>query len=181
MAFISNCFYSTKRCVWTRSRRQKTVENIFSSIYFWRNEIADLVWFPTGGDKEIFGDNCFVSGYRRFTNSERGIWNNRFSYVIHWGLLTLQLVSKSNYIEIPSVKIVFNTNSYSLGVSENYNWGFYCWFWLIANQWEEGTGNLTIQAWRELEKNSSLYWRGKIEVHKNIPGYLHGVATVIYW
>jgi hypothetical protein len=52
----------------------KTVGNIFSKAWPERNEIADLVWFPTGGGKTeaYLGIIAFVIGYRRFVNGPKG-------------------------------------------------------------------------------------------------------------
>lgn len=51
----------------------KTVDNVFKSGWPERNEIADLVWFPTGGGKTeaYLGIIAFCIAYRRFTQEDR--------------------------------------------------------------------------------------------------------------
>lgn len=52
----------------------KTVEDVFGSGWPERNEIADLVWFPTGGGKTeaYLGIIAFMIALRRFTQGEKG-------------------------------------------------------------------------------------------------------------
>lgn len=52
----------------------KTVEDVFGSGWPERNEIADLVWFPTGGGKTeaYLGIIAFMIALRRFTHGEKG-------------------------------------------------------------------------------------------------------------
>ena len=52
----------------------KTVEDVFGSGWPERNEIADLVWFPTGGGKTeaYLGIIAFMVALRRFTKGEQG-------------------------------------------------------------------------------------------------------------
>ena len=51
-----------------------TVEDVFGSGWPERNEIADLVWFPTGGGKTeaYLGVIAFAIALRRFGKGERG-------------------------------------------------------------------------------------------------------------
>ena len=52
----------------------KTVKDVFGYGWPERNEIADLVWFPTGGGKTeaYLGIIAFLIAYRRFTKGETG-------------------------------------------------------------------------------------------------------------
>lgn len=56
------------------SDSEKIFEDIFDSGWHERNDLADLVWFPTGGGKTeaYLGIMAFFIAYRRFTKGEKG-------------------------------------------------------------------------------------------------------------
>lgn len=150
----------------------KTVENIFSNGWPERNEIADLVWFPTGGGKTeaYLGIIAFVIGYRRFTNGERGTGTTvLMRYTLR--LLTLQQFQRATMLICALEAIRKDSfsipNSYSLGFSR-ITIGLFVGSGSLPNQWK-GTGNSNDSSMeKELEKIGAFIEVGK-KVSTNLP------------
>ncbi|RMA75095.1 helicase-related protein [Flavobacterium weaverense] len=150
----------------------KTVENIFSNGWPERNEIADLVWFPTGGGKTeaYLGIIAFVIGYRRFTNGERGTGTTvLMRYTLR--LLTLQQFQRATMLICALEAIRKDSfsipNSYSLGVSR-ITIGLFVGSGSLPNQWKETGNSNDTSMEKELQKIGDCIQVGK-KVSTNLP------------
>ncbi len=150
----------------------KTVENIFSNGWPERNEIADLVWFPTGGGKTeaYLGIIAFVIGYRRFTKGVRG---NGTTVLMRYTLrlLTLQQFQRATML-ICALEAIRKgdfsiPHDCSLGDSR-ITIGLFVGSGSLPNQWK-GTGNSNDSSMeKELEKIGTCIEVGK-KVSTNLP------------
>lgn len=150
----------------------KTVENVFSEGWPERNEIADLVWFPTGGGKTeaYLGIIAFAIGYRRFTKGNRG---NGTTVLMRYTLrlLTLQqfqratiLICALEAIRKDKFKI---PNLLSLG-EERITIGLFVGSGSLPNQWRSSGNSNDSSMVKELEKISSNIENGK-DISTNLP------------
>lgn len=136
----------------------KTVENIFSKGWPERNEIADLVWFPTGGGKTeaYLGIIAFVIGYRRFVKGANG---NGTTVLMRYTLrlLTLQqfqratlLICALEVIRKDKYTIPHNCN---LG-EERISIGLFVGGGSLPNKWEDSGRPDDKSMEKELQKIS---------------------------
>lgn len=164
----------------------KTVENIFSKDWPERNEIADLVWFPTGGGKTeaYLGIIAFVIGYRRFINGEKG---NGTTVLMRYTLrlLTLQqfqratlLICALEVIRKDKYTILHNCN---LGI-ERISIGLFVGGSSLPNTWSEMEKELLkisnqIESDQEISTNlpfTDCPWCGsKLFSHKELSNVSH--------
>ncbi|AYN03599.1 helicase-related protein [Flavobacterium sp. 140616W15] len=144
----------------------KTVEKVFSEGWPERNEIADLVWFPTGGGKTeaYLGIIAFAIAYRRFTKeSKSGGTTVLMRYTLR--LLTLQQFQRATML-ICALEVIRKDNfniphSCSLG-DERITIGLFVGSGSLPNQWK-GVGNSNDSSMiQELAKISSALESGNI-------------------
>ena len=118
-----------------------TVEDVFKTGWPERNEIADLVWFPTGGGKTeaYLGIIAFTIAYRRFTKGVEGFGTTvLMRYTLR--MLTLQqfqratlLICALEVIRKDYFKIPHNQN---LG-SERITIGLFVGGSTLPNSWQD--------------------------------------------
>ena len=120
----------------------KTVEDIFGSGWPERNEIADLVWFPTGGGKTeaYLGIIAFLNALRRFTKKEQGYGTTvLMRYTLR--MLTLQQFQRATILicALDAIrKDEFSLpNDFSLG-SERITIGLFVGGDSLPNYWNQG-------------------------------------------
>jgi hypothetical protein len=118
----------------------KTVEDVFGSGWPERNEIADLVWFPTGGGKTeaYLGIIAFMIALRRFTKGEQG---NGTTVLMRYTLrmLTLQQFQRATML-IFALDVIRKDKfslpeAYSLG-QERITIGLFVGGGSLPNGWE---------------------------------------------
>jgi hypothetical protein len=150
----------------------KTVKNIFSKAWPERNEIADLVWFPTGGGKTeaYLGIIAFVIGYRRFV---KGVKGNGTTILMRYTLrlLTLQqfqratlLICALEVIRKDNYKIPHNNN---LG-DERISIGLFVGGSSLPNTWKETGYTSDSSMEKELNKIINQIVSRK-EISTNLP------------
>lgn len=150
----------------------QTVENIFSKAWPERNEIADLVWFPTGGGKTeaYLGIIAFVIGYRRFVKGASG---NGTTVLMRYTLrlLTLQQFQRATLL-ICALEVIRKDNyaiahNNTLG-SERISIGLFVGGSSLPNTWKE-TGYASDSSMeKELNKIIKQIESSK-EISTNLP------------
>ena len=119
----------------------KTIQDIFGRGWPERNEIADLVWFPTGGGKTeaYLGIIAFCINYRRFTKEEKG---NGTTVLMRYTLrlLTLQQFQRATIL-ICALEVIRRAkfkipHNYSLG-DERITIGLFVGGDSLPNNWSE--------------------------------------------
>jgi hypothetical protein len=150
------------------SENDNTVEDVFGSGWPERNEIADLVWFPTGGGKTeaYLGIIAFAIVFRRFTKGEQGYGTTvLMRYTLR--MLTLQqfqratmLIFALDVVRKDSFPIPHNL---SLG-TERITIGLFVGGDSLPNYWSDGDKSMI----NELKKISESI-RGGQPLSTNIP------------
>lgn len=137
----------------------KTVENVFSKAWPERNEIADLVWFPTGGGKTeaYLGIIAFTISYRRFTKGKKG---NGTTVLMRYTLrlLTLQQFQRATLL-ICALEVLRKDQfsipySCSLG-EERITIGLFVGSGSLPNQWKDSGKPNDVSMEKELKRISS--------------------------
>lgn len=119
----------------------KTVKDVFGTGWPERNEIADLVWFPTGGGKTeaYLGIIAFTIILRRFTHGEKGYGTTvLMRYTLR--LLTLQQFQRATLL-ICALEVIRKDkyvipNHYILG-DEKISIGLFVGAASLPNKWDE--------------------------------------------
>lgn len=119
-----------------------TVEDVFGTGWPERNEIADLVWFPTGGGKTeaYLGIIAFAIALRRFTKGERGYGTTvLMRYTLR--MLTLQQFQRATML-ICALDVIRKDefslpNNFSLG-DERITIGLFVGGDSLPNYWSQG-------------------------------------------
>ncbi|MES2573342.1 MAG: helicase-related protein [Bacteroidota bacterium] len=150
-------------------RDDKTVEDVFDSGWPERNEIADLVWFPTGGGKTeaYLGIIAFAISYRRFTKGYRGFGTTvLMRYTLR--LLTLQQFQRATLL-ICALEVIrkddfFIPHSCDLG-DEKITIGLFVGSDSLPNTWNTGDKSMVS----ELNKISSQVEKGINQISTNLP------------
>jgi hypothetical protein len=149
-----------------------TVEKVFSDEWPERNEIADLVWFPTGGGKTeaYLGIIAFTIAYRRFTKGIKGAGTTvLMRYTLR--LLTLQQFQRATML-ICALEAIRKDkftipHSCTLGDSR-ITIGLFVGSGSLPNQWKN-TGNPNDTSMeKELEKISQCIEGGR-KISTNLP------------
>lgn len=148
-----------------------TVNNVFSTCWPERNEIADLVWFPTGGGKTeaYLGIIAFLIGYRRFT---KGTLGNGTTVLMRYTLrlLTLQQFQRATLLicaleVIRKEKYILPFNC-TLG-DERISIGLFVGGDSLPNTWQE-TGFSSGSMEKELNKIIGQISSGE-DINTNLP------------
>jgi hypothetical protein len=126
-----------------------TVDNVFGNGWPERNEIADLLWFPTGGGKTeaYLGIIAFAIAYRRFTKGDKG---NGTVVLMRYTLrmLTLQQFQRATLL-ICAIEVIrkdeFNIpHDQALG-EERITIGLFVGSGSLPNYWSKGDRSMIIE------------------------------------
>ena len=131
-----------------------TVEDVFGTGWPERNEIADLVWFPTGGGKTeaYLGIIAFAISLRRFTKGENGYGTTvLMRYTLR--MLTLQQFQRATML-ICALDVIRKDEfslpeNFSLG-DERISIGLFVGGDSLPNSWNQGEKSMV----KELKKIS---------------------------
>ena len=126
-----------------------TVEDVFGSGWPERNEIADLVWFPTGGGKTeaYLGIIAFTIAYRRFTKGDLAYGTTvLMRYTLR--LLTLQQFQRATLL-ICALEAIRKDhfqipNNLSLG-AERITIGLFVGGDSLPNYWNQGDKSMVSE------------------------------------
>ena len=168
----------------------KTVENVFANGWPERNEIADLVWFPTGGGKTeaYLGIIAFVIGYRRFVKGRKGSGTTvLMRYTLR--LLTLQQFQRATLL-ICALEVIrkdnYNiTHNCNLG-EERISIGLFVGGSSLPNKWPDMEKELNrivsqIEGGKEISTNlpfTDCPWCGtEIFIEKELKNISHQLGT----
>ncbi len=141
-----------------------TVEDVFKTRWPERNEIADLVWFPTGGGKTeaYLGIIAFTIAYRRFTKGPKGFGTTvLMRYTLR--MLTLQQFQRATLLicamEVIRKEKFFIPHKENLG-EERITIGLFVGGSTLPNTWEDTTYSEGMST--TLDKISKQIGSGKI-------------------
>lgn len=148
----------------------KTVKDVFKTGWPERNEIADLVWFPTGGGKTeaYLGIIAFAIAYRRFIFGVKGNGTTALMrYTLR--LLTLQQFQRATLLicalEVIRKENFFIPNNFNLG-EERITIGLFVGGTSLPNEWDSERSETTMV--KELEKIKEQLRKNK-RVETNLP------------
>ena len=145
-----------------------TVEDVFGTGWPERNEIADLVWFPTGGGKTeaYLGIIAFTIAYRRFTKgTQSGGTTVLMRYTLR--MLTLQQFQRATLL-ICALEVIRKDdftlpNKLSLG-DERITIGLFVGRDSLPNYWNQGDKSMV----NEIQKISNSI-RNNQSISTNLP------------
>lgn len=141
------------------------VPDLFGTGWPERNEIADLIWFPTGGGKTeaYLGIISFAIAYRRFTKGKRGYGTTVIMrYTLR--LLTLQQFQRASLL-ICALEVIRKDNfkvpgNFDLG-TERITIGLFVGSASLPNTWEEMSD--------EVKKIAKQIDEGNTKIKTNLP------------
>jgi hypothetical protein len=127
---------------------ERIVQDVFGTGWPERNEIADLVWFPTGGGKTeaYLGIIAFTISYRRFTKgAQSGGTTVLMRYTLR--LLTLQQFQRATLL-ICALEVIRNKDFdpkrvFDLG-TERISIGLFVGGGSLPNSWNDKHGMLEV-------------------------------------
>ena len=145
-----------------------TVKDVFGTGWPERNEIADLVWFPTGGGKTeaYLGIIAFAIAFRRFTQGEKGYGTTvLMRYTLR--MLTLQQFQRATIL-ICALEVIRKDEfslpyNFSLG-DERITIGLFVGGDSLPNYWNQGEKSMI----NELKKISESI-KNKQSISTNLP------------
>jgi len=148
----------------------KIVQDVFGSNWPERNEIADLVWFPTGGGKTeaYLGIIAFCIVYRRFTggNQAHGV-TVLMRYTLR--LLTLQQFQRASLLicALEAMRLSQFPLPYGLSLGDRITIGLFVGSDSLPNKWQDSTNPEKGMAY--ILKRIEEQIRDTVEISTNLP------------